>query len=177
MVVKSPFESSFKSVIFVSQLMVIIMVFEFLFAVSTTIIFKLYIGVPSRTCLLFVDIENPSFSKVIMLIVAAAQLATTTLSVIMNYLTVQYIKGTKQSVGGAGVSSTIKLQLFLLPLSHVLYLLPSSTIFLLLLFLDRHSMNLLLWTVVLILPLNSLTDPVGFAMFSQLQRKKNKHPL
>ncbi len=112
-----------------------------------------------------------------MLIVAAAQLATTTLSVIMNYLTVQYIKGTKQSVGGAGVSSTIKLQLFLLPLSHVLCLLPSSTIFLLLLFLDRHSMNLLLWTVVLILPLNSLTDPVGFAMFSQLQRKKNKHPL
>ena len=170
MVVKSPFESKFKSAFFVSKIMVILTVFLLIFTVSTNVIFKLYVGVPSRTCLPLVDVDNPEFSKAVMLIVAAIQLTTVSLSVIMNYLTVQYIKETKQRVGDTSVSPTTILQLILLALSHVLCWLPSSTIFLSVLFLGRPSMTLLLHTVVFILPLNSLTNPVVFAVFAIAQK-------
>ncbi len=60
MVVKSPFESKFKSAIFVSKNMMIITIFVFLFTVSTTIIFKHHVGVPSRTCLPYGDVDNPA---------------------------------------------------------------------------------------------------------------------
>ncbi len=74
------------------------------------------------------------------------------------------------------VSSTVKTQLILLILSHILCWLPSSTIFLSLLFIGRHSITLLLWTAVIILPLNSVANPVVFAVFALLQRKKHQHP-
>ena len=88
---------------------------------------------------------------------------------------VQHIKESQANIGpkkSVSVGSTI--QIILLTLSNVLCWLPSSTVYLAALFLERYPIEMTMWTTGIVMSLNSVINPIIVLIFMKLQYKKKR---
>ncbi len=174
-VVKYPFSWTCKSVKFTYKiLLVLVSGVLFCTAVIDTI-FQIMCESVMGLCLPFAHPEYAScpFITFITLFVAVVLVSAVLLVATVHIAICLILKESKQiSKGNASNIYNVTLQMILLSVSTTSSWIPSSLIFSISLFLHNPSNELLVWTVVLILPLNCVVNPIVVSFFLLRQGAK-----
>ncbi len=172
MVVVYPFDSSFKETKFVQKCISIATVAVMLLTTGMiSLLWTMYGLVPSDICSAFLDQTN----KVVFIVglcwfVVLLQLfAAISICVMYSLLIRQLMKSiqaTEKSKSKKQSLSSSVVQLVALATSNFLCLVPSGVIYLCALFLHNYPEELIVWTVVIVSPINSIVNPIVFASTS-----------
>ena len=154
-------------------------IFKFLFAIilvsmSVSIVLTLLIRftqerLPLSLCLPFVDPTNSILLiKIIAWCTAIIQVTISVFILALHSLLVQYLRKYQmemdQNKNKENSDKTIIIQLALITVSNIICWLPTNIIYLTSLFLPRYPTDLVIWTTVLVTPLNSMINPTVFAV-------------
>ena len=161
MVIKYPFDSKFKSTKFVFKCLVILfssiigIVGAYTHATDTSLSFL---------CSPFID---PTFSylemKIFTSLTFSIQLFSASFISYLHYKIVQLLKKSQRIRDETGgLSWSLKLQLILLSVSNIMCWIPSTIIHLSIIFLERYPSELLMWTTMFAVPVNSIINPITF---------------
>lgn len=170
MVIKYPFVSKFKSRGFVKKCLVFISIgFTFLCS-SLPILFKAsQASITTGYCFPFMDPTGISIQvkavtmSLLILHVVCIMFILSTYCLMLKALTLS-----NKSIGGRSyIGRKMMAQLVVLVASNLLCWLPSSSIYLVLLSPEKYSTELLVWTLVIVMPINSVTDPIVFFAFTR----------
>ena len=126
-------------------------------------------SLPLNLCLPFVDPTNSIFlTKIIAWGVAVIQVIVSVLILALHSLLIQYLRKYQMEIGqGKNKEHSDKriiIQLALITVSNIICWLPTNIIYLMSLFLPRYPTGLVIWTTVLVTPLNSIINPTVFAI-------------
>ena len=171
MIVANPLDTNFKRVEFILKYILAIVFFALLLPISFVLATKFTISaLPLSLCLPFIDPQKSSVViKVITWIVAISQTATSIVNIVLHVLLVQKLRKSQkivamsQSKPGKGNLNIIT-QLFIVTISNILCWLPANIIYITAMFLDRYSTDLIIWTTVGVMPINSVINPVVFTI-------------
>ena len=169
MVVKYPLHSKFKTASFVLKCIFWGSILITALVLSVIVIFVRKTVIPTNLCSPFIDpLDKIDEIKLITLFVALVQLFAFTF---ISSVYILLIKILKQNEGLFSMKSkkfdkNVLLQLILVTVSNLVGWFPSSVIFLSSLFLTKYPTDLLIWTTITVLPLNSLINPLLFIKFS-----------
>ena len=168
MVTISPINTRFKETLFVIKSLSILFSFSVLSNIFITIIFK-YMEEKSTTslCLPFVDPTNSQvLIKLITWFTVTSQLTTSIGIMIMHILLVTEIKHTqntfKKIKSKQDSNVALIIQLVLITTSNILCWFPSGCVYISAMFLSTYPINLIIWTTVIALPINSIINPSVF---------------
>lgn len=167
MVVKYPLDSMFKRTKTVVRCLSLILLISLLVSIILTLATKFaQHQLPTSLCVPFAD---PSDSVVIILVLTLIISATKFFVVVtitaMHIMLVQTVLESGKDVTKSNAKSsntTLFVQLICLSSSFAMCWLPANIIFLCAIFLGTYSTDLLIWTVIVISPLNSLCNPCIF---------------
>lgn len=167
-VVQYPLESKFKETSFILKCILKIFLTTIIVPIIVTIVSCLvYRSVPFALCSPF---QDPSHSNVLTTIVTGLstlyQLSTiifiiTNYTKLLNELQKSQAK-LKECVSNKKSNRGIFVQVIIVVGSNLLCWVPSGAIHFTLLFIHRYPIELLMWTTLLIIPLNSVVDPIVF---------------
>ena len=148
-----------------------------LFALCVSIFFTLVLQftethLPTNLCLPFIHPSgSPIFTKVVSWIIILNQ---SVVSILISVINIFLMKNVNKSVGSIQTSqssntSNYKLMLFQLMLtgiSNMLCWFPANAVYILAMFLPVYPINLVIWTTVAIMPLNSVINPCIFILMN-----------
>lgn len=168
MVVVFPFNTQFKRTKFVGKCLLLICILSLLFCVSVVLTANFAVEVlPSTLCIPFADpSDNVLLVTIFALFVGVTQCFTSIAIITMHcVLFSSVLKSDKNITKSKSDDSNTALlvQLALLSTSNVLCWLPTSVVFLSALFITKYRTELLIWTIVGGLPINSLLFPCIFS--------------
>ena len=180
MVTISPLKTRFKEKVFVMKSLTFLFLFSFLFSISFTIIFK-YIEITSTIslCLPFVD---PSGSQLLIKLITwftvVTQLASAIGIMIMHILLIVEIRHSQHNtmVTKSRQDSNLALiiQLILITTSNILCWFPASCVYISAMFLSTYPIDIVIWTTVIVLPINSIVNPSIFILTNVKKMKRFK---
>ena len=122
---------------------------------------------PLSLCLPFVDPTNSILLiKIIAWCIAVIQVTISIVILALHSLLVQYLRQYQMEIdpkkNKEHSDKTIIIQLALITVSNIICWLPTNIIYLTSLFLPRYPTDLVIWTTVLVTPLNSMINPTVF---------------
>ena len=176
MVVKNPFDSKFKSTNYVLKCLIIITTIILSIDVTITAVVGHFKTIPTGMCILFTDPSNAALVfKSLTILITIIQFTSISLIILAYYNMVRHIKESQENIGPKKlVSVGSRIQIILLTLSNVLCWLPSSTVYLAALLLERYNIEMTMWTKVTVMSLNSVINPIIVLIFMKLQYIKKR---
>ena len=170
MVVIHPMSTKFKKIKFILKSLVLAYIFTFLLGLLLTLAFKYtHKNVPIHLCLPFVD-PSDSFLmiKVITWFVALSQTASSVIILIMHALLVKILKDSKrhERISKPSDDSSLIVHLIVITTSNIISWIPANGIYITAMFLPTYPTDLIIWTTVIGLPLNSVINPFIFIIAS-----------
>jgi len=167
--VLNPVETHLKSTKFVLKSILCMSLVAFIISLLIGIGIKLTMdSLPTSLCLPFIDPLNYFIViKLIVWIVAISQLITSVAVILMHVLLVKALINSQKKINISkskpGTSNTyIIMQLFIITVSNMICWFPTNIIYITAMFLERYSTNLIIWTTVVAMPINSIINPVVF---------------
>ena len=143
-------------------------IFSVFISLVITLIFKfMEMHVATSLCLPFVDPSGLSIlTKIISWVTIMSQSISSVMIVIMHVKLIREVHKVKRSIQIAKSSDdsnkSMVFQLMFTSASNILCWIPSNAIYLSAMFLPSYPLDLILWTVVIIIPINSVSNPVVF---------------
>ncbi len=178
MVIYNPFDSLFKTNTFNFRSVLFIFVLLLIASFSTCLaIYFLQEAIPTGLCLYFVDPEKSTLSTIVLtcLITSIQLCAAGAICAAHHFLMKEVQKSGNLRVSKS--SGTLPLQLILISFSNILCWIPTNFVFLFSLCVSQYPSELIIWTAVVIVPLNSIVNPLVFISTSlrsvKRQWKKN----
>ena len=170
MVVIHPIDTKFKISRFVFKSIVVFYITSTVIATSLTLIYKLtYEIIPTSLCLPFVDPTNSHILiKVITLMTIITQTLTSVAIVLMHFYLLKALKESKRNIrkSKSAEDSDVPLiiQLVAMTTSNIICWFPTNGIYIAAMFLYKFPTDLIIWTVVVGLPVNSIINPSIFLL-------------
>ena len=168
MVTISPLSTKFKDTMFITKSLTVLVLLSLVLSLCTALIFK-FTETSSMIslCLSFLDPTSSQLSvKLITRFTVLTQLVTTIVIMIMHIFLVAEIKRSQQNIQKSktenGKIKTVIIQLFTVTLSNILCWCPAGCIFITAMFLPLYPVDLVIWTTVIGLPINSIFNPTIF---------------
>ena len=168
MVTISPLNTRFKEKVFVIKSLSFMFLFSLVSCVSFTVTFK-YLEVNSTIslCLPFVDPTGSQLLiKLITWFTVTTQLATSVAIMIMHILLITEVrfsqKVTMNVKSRQDSNVALIIQLVLITTSNILCWFPAGCVYISAMFLSTYPIDLVIWTTVIGLPINSIVNPSIF---------------
>ncbi len=170
MVVMQPVDTIFKSTKFVLKCESGMFAISSLFCCTKTLAVKFIVGIlPLSLCSPFVD---PSKSEIIITIltcvIAVSQLVSAVSILVMYVLLVhkmiQSTKEVRMPKGKEDHTVALVIQLVIITASNILCWFPANSIYISALILSKYPTDLVIWTTVGAMPINSLINPAVFTV-------------
>ena len=183
MVVMKPFDTKFKKAKFTSSCVVCTSVPICIVSIAAAIVIKAMSGkLPFSLCLPFVDpSDSPQvIFKIAIWAVIFLQLFAS-LSIIFLYFTLFSLYSESQAKlqkDGKRSDMSLAVQLVAASLSNIICWFPTSGIFIASQFPENYSLNMVIWTVIAGMPINSIINPIIFVTTTmrKIKRKKTQLP-
>ena len=172
MTVIYPIDTKFKKVDFIIKAVVTFYILSFLLAFGVTLCFKyMYVNFSINLCLPFIDPTNSvSLVKIITWFTMISQTASSMVIMFMYIFLVKKLKKSKKvirkSKSVADSEIPLIIQLIIITTSNIICWLPMNSIYVAAMFLSTYPIDLIIWTTVAILPLNSIINPFVFIITS-----------
>ena len=169
-VVTSPFTTKFTDIHFVKNRLLMVSVISSTFAIGLySFLIKEKQVMPSKSCFLFVD-HSMGFTifKFLCVCQSVYQILSSGIMIIYSVILLKFLKDMKlnkielQSSISSQSDGPNSVQIIVMIISCIFCWLPSAAIYLCSIFLQRIPPNLITWTTILILPINSIVLPVLF---------------
>lgn len=182
-VVSKPLATKFKDIHFVLKCLCVICASTILLpSVLTCATYFLNRAVPFSLCLPFIDPSNS-------LIIFKCLVSVTTFVQLFSALFIAYfyhklvkelnkgIEKLKQS-GAKEKDSGMFTQLVIVTLSNIVCWFPAGAIYIVSIFLSRYPVDMVIWTTVTVMPVNSILNPIVFAITTsrKLFKSHSKNP-
>ena len=160
MVVISPMETKFKSTIFILECISCIYWSTFILGCSLTLLAGFRLDeLPMNLCLPFVDPTLSSFIENCNTIGSNNQFITSTVISIQHIRLVYYVIMFKKKFRGLKSKSSSEnkfiTQLVVITLSNITCWIPTDIIYIVGMYIPKYSFNLVIWTTVFLMPINS----------------------
>ena len=178
MVVVYPLDSSFKRTSYVIKYLFFIFGISIIISIVIPILVSIVYGnLPINLCSPFIDPTNENlFIKAFSWIIAFAQLLTTISIIVIYCLLLKYLKESqanlKESTSKKNSNIALIVQLIIVTGSNILCWLPNSIIYLMSMYLSKYSIEMIYWTTVAVVPINSIINPMVF-IISNLRKMTN----
>ncbi len=179
MIVIHPIDTKFKRTTFVLKCVLAVFFICSIFVSGVTVIHRFVeMAIPSVFCSPLVDPSNSQLiTKVTTWIVIGAQI-TCTLSIIVLY--VYLIKSLKESqeIIGQAVSkkqsnASLVVQIIVVSSSNILCWIPSNVIYLISMFMREYPIDMIIWIMIAVMPINSVINPLVYIFTTVRKIKKN----
>ena len=168
LLVLHPLNTRFKEKEFIVKSLAFLVVCSLFFSVCITLIFKIT-GKKSTIsiCLPFIDPTGSQLMiKLITWFVVISQLATSIVIMIMHFYLLKELRKSQQNVQKSKSKEhfnvSLIIQLITITMSNILCWFPAGCVYLIDFFLSRYPMDLVIWTTVIGLPINSVLNPIIF---------------
>ena len=172
MVTISPLSTRFRETLFIIKSLLMLFSISLVSSIFITIIFK-YVEENSTTslCLPFVDPTNSQFLiKLITWFTVITQLINSIGIMIMHILLVTEIRHSQNVIkkikSKKDSNVALIIQLVLITTSNILCWFPSGCVYISAMFLTTYPIDLIIWTTVIALPINSIINPSIFIVTS-----------
>ena len=168
MVVLYPVDTKFKLSTAVIHYLGCIYAFTFIIILIFMVIFiEKESLIPTSLCQPFVDPTGKFLLiKIISWFVALSQSSASVAMVTMYIVLVKTVKESTEALGSLKnlnkINTTLIGQLIVTSLSNILCWFPTNVVYLSAMFLRTYPIHLVIWTTVIILPLNSIINPIIF---------------
>ena len=170
MVVKNPFDRKFKSKKFIYQTISVGYSFSCIFAILITTLFWLINGsIPTIYCSAFLDPSKTfSLTKALTFVIISINILAFLSNLIAHINLVMTTSSSQRkhirTNSKMSQSKTLIVQIICITCSHLLCWIPDIIIYLFVYFMDKYPMEMILWKLVCISPLNSILIPIIFVM-------------
>ena len=169
MVVQNPFNTRFRNTKFVLKSLIIMYTSISMISVGLIMLFmriQKNSALPNSLCNVFYDTTGETLSNILVILLAGAQI-TVTISIFVLYLfliiNVRRVSGVLSSTNVFETKDVV-FQILLLTGSNILCWIPSAIIYLLSFYLKNYPKNLMTSTTILIIPINSIINPILIAL-------------
>ncbi len=170
LVIVNPIETNMKSTKFVLKCLIYLCSSSCLFSLSSTLAFVfLSHSIPMKLCLPFVDPTNSHLGiKLVTWLVVVGQIVSSIFIIAMNVSLVHNLKKSQANIRKSGDDSNTPLiiQLVIISSTNILCWCPTGAIYITALFLQKYPTELITWSTVVIMPLNSFVNPSVFVVFA-----------
>ena len=171
MVVLYPFQSRFKRSTFALKLiMAIDLIIISVTLVLTTIIYLSYGIIPNSLCIPFVDpTKTILLFKILVMSSTFIQFSVSILIACFYFILMRNILLNQDfKISKLGEQSWIKMEIQLVigSVSNFLCWYPTDIIYIMALLKDKYPINMIIWTVIVIMPINSIVNPLVFVLTS-----------
>ena len=172
MVVIHPIATRFKETQFVLKSILSFYILSFLVTILTTLSFKFtYESIPMSLCLPFIDPANSIFMiKVLTWSVIVTQTVSSIALLVLHILLVEGLKESKtwrrNSEFNDNSNTALIVQLICITSSNILCWFPVNALYMAAMFLSTYPIDLVIWTTVICIPLNSIINPLIFIIAS-----------
>ncbi len=166
MIVIDPINSSYKTSKFTLRSVLFAFVPTAIIIGTTSLaIYLLQESIPTSLCLYFVDPANFAWStKVLTGLVTFVQFSATAGICVIHNLLVQGAKKSRKLSKSKPTTwlTSLLIQLYLISLSNILCWIPTNIIYIVSLTISQYPTELIIWTAVALVPLNSIINPLVF---------------
>ena len=185
MIVIYPVDTKFKQSKFVSRTLAFLFLASFLISVFISSTYKIkekYI--PTSLCLPYIDpTQEVLMIKLITWFVVITQLLTSVLILSMHILLVVKLKESEKCIKILKYSyyskTVLIVQLISITVSNILCWFPANAIFVASMFLSKYPIDLIIWMTVIVLPMNSVINPLYLYNYlfkrSHHEKKPDRH--
>ena len=174
MVVSYPLKTQFKQIPFTIKCIFVMYGFSLMLSLFITLLFKqISKFVPLDLCLPFVDPTNSVLIiKIITWFVVISQTAATVIIATMYILLYKKTKQTKmiKEAKSKKNTSSMIIHLVIITFSNILCWFPTNITYIAAMVMTTYPIDLVLWTVITVLPCNSIINPLVF-IISTLKKK------
>ena len=178
MVVIHPMDSKLRSANFVFNCVFGGTFTSLLIAFVSVVYLKFKQIIPTQLCSPFIDPTDSIITiRFLTIGLAILQMSAFCLIIIIYFQLLHFMTKLKNqiSVEAKLISPGFVIQLLLVTASNLAGWLPSSLIFLTSLFQSKYSVNLLIWTTIVVIPINSIINPLIFLLLSRNNLSKDKN--
>ena len=166
MVVIFPLNTRFKDTMFIVKLLIILILCSIFFSVLIALIFKsvndfITIGI----CLPFLDpTDSELLVKLIIWFTVITQVTTSVVILIMHCLLLNQLRLSQNKIQKSKTENNLPLviQLIMITVSNILCWFPTACVYITAMFSRTYPIDLVIWTTVLGLPINSILNPFIF---------------
>ncbi len=168
MVVIHPIDSDFRDTKFVMRHIIsLILLALVVAAILTFISWIVYENIPTPLCSPFLDPTDIMVTtKIFTWIVIIVQVASIVFIIIIYINLVKALKKSENNLQGSTSkqrsNTTIIIQILVVTVSNIICWIPSGVIYLVSMFMERYPIEMLVWTTVVVVPVNSVINPVVF---------------
>ena len=168
MVVIYPIDTIFKKVRFAQRILIFIFTSSFILSILFTIVLKIMHDTHVISlCFPFVDpSKTVLLIKFIVWFVALSEVISSVIIIILQSQMVIIVRKSENVAQMANSKASsgnfLIVQLVILTISIILCWYPANTIYIAVMLLSTYSTDLIIWTIVLIFPLNSIVNPCIF---------------
>ncbi len=175
MVVWNPFDSKFKNTEFVSRAAVFVLVPSLLGACLVGfILFFVQNMLSTSICVHVVDPTKSAISATILTAsVTALHIAATAAIATVHCLLVHKVNKSKISKSVSKSSTSLVVQLVVVTSTQIVCWIPANILYLICLIVPQYPPELVIWTTVLLVPINSIVNPIVF-IFTSIRAIREK---
>ena len=172
MVVVYPFYTRYKRPGFTLMLILIVFGISLAFSGFVTLMIKFtYKYLPTMFCLPFINPTNAFLlTKIVTWFIIIIQSITPMVIILIYVVLFRTLQKSKVKGMKSPSAFQLVLQLYLITVSNILCWFPVNIVYITSMFLLTYPIELIIWTIVTILPINSIVNPLVF-IFTM---KKNK---
>ena len=171
-IVLYPMTSKFKDMQFVSKILYSVFIFTFVTSLMVTLFTKfIHEKMPLSLCLPFLDPTSSLLTiKVITWCTVFTESFTSVVIIIMHFLLMIKVKESDKNIRSTRSiqlsNISLIIQLVIITLSNIICWFPANAIFVSAMFLSRYPTELVMWTTVIGVPVNSIINPLVFLITS-----------
>ena len=176
-----PLHTRFKETLPVVKSLAILVLISLLFSFCIGLIFRFSgVNVTTSLCLPFVDSTESQLSiKILTWFTVLTQLTTSVGIMTMHFLLVFQIRRSQNRIQKSKIAYDFNviliIQLVTITTSNILCWGPAGIIFISAMFLPTYPLDLVIWTTVIVLPINSIINPCIFVS-TTIRKKINFKP-
>ena len=163
-IVLQPLNNKIKRVKFTLRCILVMYGFSFCIALFVMLLFKFtFNSLPTGFCLPFIDPTNSIIiTKYITWSVVLTQTLTSITTIMIYYLLFIELQRSKNTITATKSYSVLQLsiQLVLITVSNILCWFPANAIYISAMFLPSYPIDLIIWTITVVLPINSIVNPL-----------------
>ncbi len=168
MIVLHPFDSQFKRTKTVLKYQALFFCVSIVISISiTTTMWAIYHELPSHICSPYLDPTNSTWMMKIWTWITMTLLAFATIFIaVCHVCLVKSLQNSQQNIESAisqkKSNSSVAAQLIMLSGSNIMCWIPTGTIFITSMFLPEYPVEMMMWTMAVVVPINSVLNPVVF---------------
>ncbi len=179
MLVVSPIDTNFKRTKFVLCWVFGFVILSFCSALTISLTFYFLVAkLPISLCLFYIDpTKTVAMATILTWVISVSQTVTSISIVILHILLIYNLlksqKNVQMAKSGEDSNLVLFVQLLLITLSNLLCWLPANSVFIAASFLPAYPTQMIVWTVALAMPFNSVVNPCVFLFMCLKKIHKN----